>query len=102
MEKLPILFRRDRTKDFEVTAVFPTIAANNKGDMTCYAHVGQHAACSYGWYQGTRPAVPSEYSDLWAELLRRYSNPNDPDAVELVVVKRITAKHRAALRESLS
>lgn len=103
MDKLPVIFRRDRTKEFEVTAVFPTLPADYHGrNMTCYAHIGQHAGCSWEWYHGTRPATPAEYADLWAELRRIYSKPGDPDAVELIVCQRITRSHRAALRESVA
>lgn len=97
---LPVLFRRDRTKDFEVTAVFPTMPADDGGTlMTCYAHVGQHSGCSHGWYANTMPAAPADYADLLAELKRIYETGED--AVTLHVFRRITPEHRAAFDEAV-
>ncbi len=103
MEKLPVIFRRPRSKSmFEidgVTAVFPTLPWNNSGgDFTIYAHIGQHGGASHGWYYETRAAKPEEYSDLLRELQRIYSRPDDPEAVELVIYKRMTPQHREANR----
>lgn len=85
-EILPVLFRFDAG---DVTAVFPTLAADQTGAlMTCYAHIGQHSACSFGWYRGTRPAKPDEYADLLQELRSIYET--GPDAVTLRRAKRIT------------
>lgn len=65
-EETPVLFR---WSDGEVTAVFPTIPADNSGRlMTCYAHIGQHSACHPAWLRDTRPAKPEEYADLKREL----------------------------------
>jgi hypothetical protein len=65
---IPVLFRVDQFK--EVTAVFPTIPADVNGNhMTCYAHIGQHSGCSRGWYTGTRAATPTEWHDLFVELV---------------------------------
>lgn len=102
MDKLPVIFRADRSGDFkgEVTAVFPTLPAENTGpSMTCYAHVGQHSGCSPEWYRATRPAEPHEYADLLAELRGIYSRAGDPEAVDLVISHRITPAHRKAFRE---
>jgi len=60
--------------------------------MTCYAHIGQHASCSYEWYWTTRPAKPDEYADLLAELQGIYD--------DLVVCRRITSKMRDELRQA--
>ena len=35
----PVIFRKD---SYGVTAVFPTLPAG-RGEMTCYAHIGQHS-----------------------------------------------------------
>jgi hypothetical protein len=71
-EVTPVIFRVHRepkTHGGEVTAVFPCDPADLDGcKMTCYAHVGQHGSCDYGWYQETRPAFPEEYADLKQEL----------------------------------
>lgn len=87
---LPVIFRADRSGDFkgEVSAIFPTIPADNFGNLTCYAHVGQHGACSLDWYHTTRPAKPGEYADLLAELRGIYERPGDPDRAELRVMSR--------------
>ncbi len=65
-----VLFRIGRSKAeaaYGVTAVFPDQAENN-GNVGCYAHIGQHGACSRRWYYTTRPAKPDEYADLKSEL----------------------------------
>jgi hypothetical protein len=69
---VPVLFRAERSGKFkgDVTAVFPTLPADYEGrEMTCYAHIGQHSACSFDWYRKTRPATPKEFGDLAMELL---------------------------------
>lgn len=69
MAMTPVLFRKERAGKFkgDVSAVFPTLPAG-RGEMMCYAHVGQHSGCSLGWYNTTRRAVPSEYAQLLGEL----------------------------------
>jgi hypothetical protein len=62
-EETRVLFR---VSDGEVVAVFPDIWSGVL--VACYAHVGQHGACSREWYYSTRPAKPEEYADLMAEL----------------------------------
>lgn len=84
-----VMFRRERTKDGEVTAVFPGICGNDQYQMCCYTHVGQHSACVMEWYYGTRPATYDEYKALLFELQGIYTDG-------LRVVKRITKAHRAA------
>ena len=74
----PVIFRIGRSKnDREVVAVFPCEPHDMSGrDMTCYAHVGQHGGCSFGWFHrgNHRPATPEEYADLKAELESRLFN----------------------------
>jgi hypothetical protein len=73
-EVTPVVFRHCRFKEpegraAEVTAVFPCDAADYHGDnMGCYAHLGQHGACSHSWYITTRSATPEEYAELQREL----------------------------------
>jgi hypothetical protein len=70
-EETPVMFRADRAGQFKghVTAVFPCEpGTNDAGTMSCFAHVGQHGACSLEWYNSTRPATPEEYADLKKEL----------------------------------
>jgi hypothetical protein len=81
-----VIFRADRRKDFEVTAMLPDQSAN-QGRLCYYAHIGQHGEASYAWYHTTRAATPKEYAPLLAELRRIYEA--EPDPVRLVVRKRI-------------
>jgi len=56
--------------DGNVLALFPRQAGTNDAS-TCgsYEHVGQHgAADAFHVMQTTRPAAPTEYADLLAEL----------------------------------
>ncbi len=82
MEKLPILFRKDR-EGGDIVAFFPTLPSN-PDRMVCYAHVGQHGEASMEYYYyRTKPAKPDEYTELLAELTQIY------DDCDLVVYKRI-------------
>jgi len=83
----PVLFRVFKG---EVTAVFPCEPATTTGDtMTCYAHIGQHSGCSFGWYnERTRAAKPDEYASLAREL--------ESLGYRLKIYRRITRGHRAA------
>jgi len=76
MQKLPIIFRAERSGDFkgDVTAVFPTEPGTNQFDFTVYAHVGQHGAGCSEWYRGTRAAKPAEYAPLLRELTGIYDD----------------------------
>ncbi len=94
MENLDVIFRAERRKLYDVTAVFPTEPGTDAYNMSCYAHIGQHSTCSPGWYNTTRAAKPAEYADLLAELHSIYA----PE-YELVVKRRITPQHRAKRRE---
>lgn len=92
---LPVIFRKER--DGDVTAVFPTLAADRAGHLfTVYAHIGQHSAGSFGWYRETKAARPPEYASLLAELRSIYET--GPDAVTLQIYARMTPAHRRALR----
>lgn len=52
----------------DVTAVFPDLPCP-RNTLTCYAHIGQHSACSRAWIrESTRPATPQEYAPLKREL----------------------------------
>ena len=67
----PVIFRRF---DGEVIAVFPATSWDRAGNMTCYAHVGQHGACSLEWYRDTVPASLEESMELRAELVQQGYN----------------------------
>ena len=66
----PVMFRMGKRRgESEVTAVFPTLPGDTRGlMMVCYAHVGQHSACSTEWLATTRQATVAEYADLKREL----------------------------------
>ena len=65
--KTIVLFRADRRG--KITAVFPYDPATlDPHTICCYSHVGQHSACTMGWFRGTRPAEPEEYAELKREL----------------------------------
>jgi hypothetical protein len=100
-EELPIIFRAERTKDGDVTAVFPTVPSDVAGRyFTVYAHIGQHSGGSFEWYNKTCAAKPAEYADLLDELRRIYERshaPGDP-VFRLKVYRRMTPQHRAAFR----
>lgn len=101
MERLPVIFRAERS-DGTVTAVFPTMPGTyNPSTFTVYVHVGQHTTGTYPWYYKTRAAKPSEYAALLRELQGIYSSPNDPDAVELVIVRRFIARYDIERRKAL-
>lgn len=55
--------------DGDLMAYFPYMKADNKGNKTCYAHIGQHSACSPEYAKECRPATPTEYADLQKELI---------------------------------
>jgi hypothetical protein len=62
----PVLFRMS---DGEVTAVFPCEGTGTAGALLgCYAHIGQHSACSLAWYWTTTAAEPEQYAALKREL----------------------------------
>ena len=93
VKPIPVIFRADRRKHPDITAVFPTEPASTLHPdlMVCYAHVGQHGSCSLEWYMHTRPAKPEEYAALKAELENQVG-------YKLRVCQRITAGHRATFR----
>lgn len=103
-EPLPVIFRAEwndspKTGNVHITAVFPTLPGNRDPyTATCYAHVGQHSACSPEWYRTTRPASPDESADLLAELRRIYESGHYGEPVRLVIAKRWTRRHDATRR----
>lgn len=56
----------------DVIALFPSIPWDRQGfSVTSYQHIGQHGAADYsGVIRATRPATPSEYEELYDELVR--------------------------------
>ena len=87
----PVIFRADRGKDPEITAVFPCEPHDLQGlSMSCYAHIGQHGGCCLEWYHKTRAAKPEEYADLKRELEAA------PFGYRLKIYKRMTRQLREA------
>ncbi len=81
-DTLPVIFRTYRG---QVTAYFPT-EAWAPGQITCYAHIGQHGGADRSWLQRGRPSTPEELAPLLAELTGLYGS--DPDPVALRVYRR--------------
>jgi len=74
-ECVPVLYRMDNPPGprAQVTAIFPEMS-EGPGRFTCYAHIGQHGTASREWIrESTRPATPSEYANLHAELSQIYT-----------------------------
>jgi hypothetical protein len=84
IEKTIVVFRAERSRPNDVTAVFPYEPADYAGRlMSCYAHIGQHSSCSMSWYRTTRAAKPHEYADLKAELENYGSSPESRYILEV-------------------
>ena len=49
-------------------AYFINEKADQRGNNTCYAHIGQHSACSPEYIKECRKATEQEYKDLAEEL----------------------------------
>ena len=65
--KTDVIFRKE--KEGEIIALFPYLLWNFAGDITCYAHLGQHGAADYNHcIRKSKSAKPEEYKDLFAEL----------------------------------
>lgn len=100
----PVLFRIDRSGDNrEICAVFPfEPATENPDTMTCYAHFGQHGACSSEWVRDqTKPATPDQYASLKTELeslgyvlLVRHHIPGGGYMARLAKLRRMDAMAR--------
>jgi hypothetical protein len=108
MKTLDVIFRSDTPSASakHVTAVFPSLpGTNDPNTATCYAHIGQHSACSREWYRTTRDATPEEYASLLRELRNIYETPDPHDerteTVRLRIVSRWTARHDRMRREAL-
>lgn len=103
MKTLDVIFRIGKNfigDDGQVTAVFPSEAGTrDPNTATCYAHVGQHGACSRDWYRTTRAATLEEYAPLLRELKGIYET--GADAVCLRAVSRWTVRHDRLRLEGL-
>lgn len=63
-----VVFRK--FNDGQVIALFPELPCDDRGNISSYMHIGQHAPASRFIVQSTKPANPEEYADLHTELLR--------------------------------
>jgi hypothetical protein len=61
-----VIFLKEQGSE-DIFAYFPEIEGDNKGNKTCYAHIGQHSACSLDYVKGCELA--EDYSDLEMELI---------------------------------
>ena len=71
MKTLPVIFRK-YTSNGDILAIFPTLPAlhSSPHTVTCYEHIGQHGSMAYGYMEPhTVKASPSEYAELYAELI---------------------------------
>ena len=75
-------------RDGAPVAIFPAIPGTNAYNVTVYAHLGQHGHGTPQYLNRLRLATEAEYAPLLAELKSIGYNPR--------VVKRMTARHRAA------
>lgn len=84
-----LVFRAERNKDAEVTAVYdePLSDSSRVAILTVYAHMGQHGSGSLDWYRRTRAAKPEEYAPLLKEM-QSIVKLSDPTAT-VVVGKRL-------------
>lgn len=76
MEKVKVIFRKAKnpyTKEDEIIAFFPEIAANF-GNILSYMHNGQHSEASYDFYKSTKKASEMEYKMLLKELAGIYDD----------------------------
>ena len=90
--KTDVIFRIE--KDKSILAVFPYDISDEKGNCTCYAHLGQHSGMSWLYLRDTKPAKDKkEYTDLFRELTSIGYNLN-------VIKKRNYTKYLNALNKT--
>lgn len=67
-EKTDVIFRIARI-DGTVEAFFPYMISDYKGNITVYAHLGQHGQACWEYYlRNTKPAKEKDYTSLKREL----------------------------------
>lgn len=66
----PVIYRKS---EGETVAIFPREPYDNhSGLITCYAHVGQHSACSWDWVlEDTTEPTEEDIAKLHSELTDR-------------------------------
>jgi len=73
------VFRKWKTGDQGVIALFPDLPWNRQGQVTSYEHIGQHGAADYpGVVRQTVPASRAEAASLRRELRGRGYRLNNP------------------------
>jgi hypothetical protein len=70
MNKVTVIFRKDKDGAKACFALFPELASDLYGNFcTAYQCIGQHCAADYfGCVANSRPAMPDEYAELRKEL----------------------------------
>lgn len=87
-----VIFKKDEHGD--VIAFFPQQPGTNSvHTCMCYQHVGQHGSAAITYVANCKPAKPSEYADLKAELERL--------GYELEIVRRTTRADEKVRRAAL-
>ena len=66
MQKSKVIFRKFKN---EILAIFPYFVNNYNGDVTCYAHLGQHSDCDYNYViKNSQPINKPKKLPLYNEL----------------------------------
>jgi hypothetical protein len=67
--KTDVMFRKNKATK-EIEAFFPYEIQDPKGNILCYAHLGQHSSACYDYllFQ-TKPVKDNEFSNLFHELI---------------------------------
>ena len=73
----------DNIEGGDIYAAFP-VNWDKKGNLTCYAHVGQHSSVSKGYIEESDTCACGEYEDLLKELKDIYE---DDDDILVVITK---------------
>jgi hypothetical protein len=67
--KTEVIFRKAKEYNGTIIAFFPYDISDDKGNVTCYAHVGQHSGACWDYLLfRTKPAKANEYNELFEEL----------------------------------
>jgi hypothetical protein len=71
MTKVKFLIHSDPLEmgNDDLFAFFPDDICDHDGNLTSYAHVGQHSACCQAYADESREATKEEYKGLLEELV---------------------------------
>lgn len=92
-----VIFRAERRKDPEVSAVLVGQAGSYTAPLTVWDSQGGHCIATWDWYYRSRPAKPAEYQRELAALRRQYA----PE-YEIRVVRKYTRRDGNILRQQLN